>query len=120
MLIIYTSASFGFSVKQFYCCNKLKSTLIVFTTGEQKKSGMNDKMDNCCKTKYQFLKVKDAHLSEANTPDQVKHFTQTDFYKPFFEQVVFIYSLQTVANHCNPPPLINAIPIYLLVSVFRI
>lgn len=120
MLIIYTSATFGFSVKQFYCCNKLKSTSIAFTTSFEKKCGMDGKMDNCCKTKYQFFKVKDAHFSGGNNPDLVKHFTQVDLYIPFFEQVVFTNILPTVANYCNPPPLRNNIPIYLLGSVFRI
>ncbi len=120
MLIIYTSATFGFSVKQFYCCNKLKSTSIAFTSSEDKKCGMDDKMDNCCKTKYQFFKIKDAHFSEGNTTDLVNCFTLAHFYKPFFEQVVFTYPQTIVANYCYPPPLRNAIPIYLLVSVFRI
>ncbi len=81
---------------------------------------MDDKMDNCCKTKYQFFKVKDAHFSGDNTPELLKHFTKVDLYIPFFEQVAFTNTLPTVASYCNPPPLIKDIPIYLLGSVFRI
>ena len=120
LLIVYTSATFGIGVNQFYCCNKLKSISIAFIISEEKNCGMNDKIDNCCKTKYQFFKVKDSHFSEVGSTDLVKGFSQTDLYIPFFEQVVFTNTLPTVAIYCNPPPLRNNIPIYLLGSVFRI
>lgn len=77
-------------------------------------------MDNCCTTKYQFFKVKDVHFFGGITTELIKHFTQAEIYSPIFEQVLFSNYLPIVANYGNPPPLSNAIPIYLLGSVFLI
>ena len=120
LISIYTTASFGFSVKQFYCCHQLKSTSIAFTPSTDKKCGMDDKMDNCCKTKYTYCKVKDNHFGESAFTGLSNNYSMIalqSFEKPnpFTIQVFSILPF-----YSNPPHLHRAIPIYKLDCIFRI
>ncbi len=81
---------------------------------------MDDKMDNCCKTKYTFCKVKDTHFSEPafKSASQDYSIVALPLYEqnnPFTSQVFSVVSFFS-----NPPPLHRAIPIYKLDCVFRI
>lgn len=120
LISIYTTATFGLSVKSFYCCDKLKSTSIAYTPTADEKCGMDVKMDKCCKTTYKFFKVKDNHYGEGNAWSLVKLFTELHFATPAFQPVAITQSSFNVAQYSNPPPLRNGIPIYLFDCVYRI
>ncbi len=120
LISIYTTATFGFSVKQFFCCNQLKSISVAFTPSSDKKCGMDDKMDNCCKTKYTYCKVKDNHFGEPSFKSSHQDYSivalqSQEHNNPFTSKVFSV-----VAFYSNPPPLHRAIPIYKLDCVFRI
>ncbi len=120
LISIYTSTTIGFSVKQFYCCYQLKSTSVAFTPSSDKKCGMNDKPDNCCKTKYTYYKVKDNHFGEPAFKSSHQDYSivalqSHEQNNPFTANVFSI-----VTFYSNPPPLHRAIPIYKLDCVFRI
>ncbi|MDP1842398.1 MAG: hypothetical protein Q8K64_03170 [Sediminibacterium sp.] len=117
---IYTTASIGFSIKQFYCCNKLKSTSIAFTTSSDKKCGMDADKDFCCKTTYQYFKVKDNHLGEPGFNGLTKDFVDVELIHPTFSLNLGFTKTNEAAYFSNPPPLNNGIPIYLLHCVYRI
>ncbi|MEI6263919.1 MAG: hypothetical protein WCP74_02375 [Sphingobacteriia bacterium] len=120
LISIYTTATFGFGVKQFFCCYQLKSTVIAFASIEEKKCGMDDKMDNCCKTKYTYCKVKDTHFGKSSFKG-----LDNNFYIVSVQPIVASHSFTeqifaAVAYNSNPPPLHRAIPIYKLDCVFLI
>lgn len=120
LISIYTTATFGIGVKQFFCCYQLKSTSIAFAPSIEKKCGMDDKMDNCCKTKYTYCKVKDTHFGKSSFKGLDNNFYIVSV-QPFvainqFTEQIFA----AVAYNSNPPPLQQAIPIYKLDCSFRI
>ena len=120
LISIYTTATFGFSVKQFYCCNKLKSTSIAFTQTADQKCGMDKKMDKCCKTTYKYFKVKDNHISNGSSAEPVKLFSDFEFPIPVYKAVALAGTHTPIADYSNPPPLHHGIPVYILNCVFRI
>lgn len=122
LLGIYTTATFGVSVKSFYCCNKLKSTTLAFTQSAEKSCGMEQGgMDNCCRTTYHFYKVKDNHLGETVYSGMEKVNIDCAFANPFIEAPsLHTTSLNSAANLINPPPLKGSIPIYIFNCTYRI
>lgn len=120
LICIYSLTTLGFSVKQFYCCNKLKSSSISFLHQSEQTCKMGKKMVNCCKTTYRFFKVKDTHLGENIFSGLPKFFAETDF-TPLFvclrepkpTQIVLLKSY-------TPLPRGKDIPIYIFGSVYRI
>ena len=81
---------------------------------------MDDKMDNCCKTKYTYCKVKDNHFGECSFKGLDNNYTIISA-QPFEASNSFIVPVfSTVAYYSNPPPFQHAIPIYKLDCVFRI
>jgi hypothetical protein len=120
LICIYWLSSFGISLKEFYCCGKLESISVSFVP-DQKNTCKKDRTDDgCCKTKYQYFKVDDKHLTvvAADIPSKLS-----------FEAVSFIPSLlvisspifyKVVTNGSHAPPFIQAVRIYKLNRVFRI
>jgi len=119
LLVIYTAAVLGITVKGFYCCDTLRS-VSVSVAGTQKDSKNKQDDGGCFKTKYQVLQVKDNHCA----PDLVK--TPTSVYTEIaslFYSIVPALHAQTevgIAYQSHPPPLLNTIPVYLYDCVFRI
>lgn len=116
LLVIYTAAALGVSVKGLYCCDKLRSVSISF-------AGANDKSEedaSCYKTKQHVLQVKDDHLA-TETPNAPTFFTG--------DIVSFVYPALQCMRPQHPafftyqshgPPLAQGVPLYLFDGVFRI
>ena len=119
LIIIYSSAVFGMSVKEYYCCGKLSSVSVSFNTAgkidEPKKGG-------CCKTKFHVSKVKENHIASDAVAFNTKHFSHTDFIIPYTIDICrFTGSLPVKANAIHGPPLVyDSTPIYIYNCVFRI
>src|SRR5688572_10806484 len=89
LICIYSLSSFGVSFKEFYCCGKLKS-ISVSVLPDAKNNCNKDRTDEgCCKTKYQYFKVEDKHLTVA-VADVPSKFS--------FEAVPFIPSFFVVSS----------------------
>ena len=122
LISIYTTATFGIGIKQFYCCGKLKSVTIAFVEGASNKCNKANRTEGCCKTKYQIFKIKDSHVAVGGISNLSKHSTVIYLFTPSFETV----ALMTVpidididkASHA--PPIHNGIPIYVFNCVYRI
>ena len=94
--------------------------MIAFTSIAEKKCSMDDKMDNCCKTKYTYCKVKDSHFGKS-TFKGLENNCSIIAAQPFVAVNSFTEQIfATVAYNSNPPPLQQAIPIYKLDCSFRI
>jgi hypothetical protein len=120
LFCIYAAASFGVSIKQFYCCNQLKSTTISYTAVEERSCGMSHKMKNCCKTKVKFVKSQDTHFAKTgliSMPSFELHANTTSFYS--INQLVSYKSVIAVPQS-NPPPLQTSIPLYQFYCNYRV
>lgn len=120
LLSLYSLSSLGLSLKSFYCCGKLESVTVSITQDGQKTCANDDGMSDCCKTEYQFFKVKDNHVAGDVVSAPVLHDTNLHLFASSFQ--VINYRSQEVfsANLSNAPPLIHAVPDYIFNCVFRI
>ena len=109
----------GFSLKEFYCCTKLKSISFFLALDTKEKCGKGDSK-GCCDNKYQFFKVKDTHISADKITNPVNNFTDLHLCTPIFPITTFAVQTAPVANSSHAPPLIKGVPLYISNCVFRI
>jgi hypothetical protein len=125
LIFIYSTASFGMSVKEYYCCGKLTSGAVSLVSGnnEQTTCTMQTKAcSGCCKTKSHLLKVKDNHIASGAVALTAKHFTHTGNINFTELNTVAIADtkLGTSIGINDPPLLHSSIPTYLFIRVIRI
>lgn len=121
LLCIYALATMGFSLKEFYCCGKLKSiSLTIADDGKAKCKNGDSNTDGCCKNKFQYFKVKDNHVSAAKTILQGSFVSVLDTQFPALQDVPFSCIKQNTSYQSNAPPLHNGVPVYLSNCVFLI
>jgi hypothetical protein len=60
---IYLLSCLGIAVSSFYCCGILQSTTIMQIEDSKSDCKVVTKVPGCCKTKKQYLKVKDQHVA---------------------------------------------------------
>lgn len=116
LLVSYSLATMGISLNQFYCCGKLKSVTVTLSQDIKQKCSKK----GCCENKYQFVKVKDNHVTANEMTSPVKNFTNLHSFDFTFEDVIPDYQMITVANKINAPPLYSHVPIYIYNCVFRV
>ncbi len=115
----YTLATMGFSLKEFYCCGKLKSVTVELTPNRKQTCNKGDG-GGCCDNKYQFYKVKDNHLSGKALDIPLKYFTDLDLFTSEVQSISFVTQEISVINGSHAPPLYTGVPIYISNCVFRI
>jgi hypothetical protein len=120
VLSLYSLSTIGLSLKSFYCCGVLKSVTVSITQDEQKQCSNGDNTSDCCKTKYQFLKVKDSYVADdvVNTPDL--HFSDFLFNFSSFQAINYSFQDIYISHQGNAPPLLHSVPDYIFNCVFRI
>lgn len=120
LICIYSLSTFGVSLKEFYCCGKLKSVTLTLQEYENQKRNKGDDKSGCCKTKFQIYKVKDKHFGSNILSSPVKHFTDLPLFTTYI-QIIFPAVQQTeIANSNHAPPLYDGVPSYISNCVFRI
>ena len=120
LLIIYSLASLGIGIKEFYCCGKLKSVNLVFTSPQKEKCSDNGSKEDCCKNKYHFFKVKDTHVAANSADCPAKCFVGFDSFIPSIEVDCVANQPQQIGNAIHAPPFFINIPVYIRNCVFRI
>ena len=120
LICVYSLATMGFTLKHFYCCGKLKSITFSLVQEAKDKCAKGDDKSGCCDSKFQFLKVKDNHISADQAIFPVKHFVDLHFFTPSFQDISFVSQKTIIAYKSNAPPLHKSIPIYIYNCVFRI
>ena len=120
LLSIYSLATFGIGVKQFYCCGKLKSTSIALVQDANEKCNMGNAESGCCKTKFHTLKVKDSHIVNYAITNPIKHFSEIITFNSSFESIGLAQQQVVVNNPSHAPPLHQGIPLYILNCIYRI
>ena len=118
LITIYSTAIFGMSVKEFYCCGKLTSVSISFNNiGKEKQT----KDDGCCKAKFHFSKVKDNHIGGDAAKFSAKQFVHPQINLFTSDIVAFTNSQLNAPNGIHDPPLFHGnTPIYIFILVLRV
>jgi hypothetical protein len=120
IICIYAISSLGFSVKEFYCCGKLKSVTLSLHEDGSKACSKSESKGKCCKTKFQYLKVKNSHLASTILVNASNDF---QFQLPFTSlRAAKIFGFVPVidANRSHAPPLHPGIAVYISNCVYRI
>ncbi len=120
LLMIYSLASWGVGIRQFYCCGKLKSVNIAITQDSRDHCGKGDKKPGCCENKYQFFKVKDTHIAAEGINHPAKFAVEFDSHLPAPDFAYFSNQAIYFANYTNGPPLAPGKTIYIFNCIFRI
>ncbi len=120
LLTIYSLSTFGISLKEFYCCGKLKSISLALSFEGKEKCSKGDNKDGCCKTKYQYFKVKDNHLASAHVTTPLNYFTDLHLFTSSWQSISFIKEEVDIINASYAPPIHTGVPIYISNCVFRI
>jgi len=121
LILIYTSSTFGMVVKEFYCCGKLASVSLSFSTESKQKAEKKNIEAGCCKTKYFSSKIKDTHVQAAAVAFAAKIFTQPDIYLSSFKLISFVDPQVNVTSGINDPPLLHSnTPVYIFIRSIRI
>lgn len=113
-------ATIGFSIEQFYCCGKLKSTTFSLVHAEKHNCGGGTEKSGCCDNRYQFFKVKDTHITADQVNSPVKHTIDLHLYTPSFHDNFFASQKTVIVYSGNAPPLHTGVPIYIYNCVFKI
>jgi hypothetical protein len=116
LICAYALSTMGVGLKEFYCCGKLKSKFITLT-GNNKADCTTE---GCCKTKHQFLKLKDNHLASADIYLPTKHFVTLPLYTPAYNILSFAQQAVHINGSHAPPLYDDNLPLYLSNCVFRI
>lgn len=120
LICIYALATMGFSLKEFYCCGKLKTISVTLANDEKSGCKGDNKNDHCCKNKFQYFKVKDDHVSVAHISFAAKHFTSLHLNWTPLREITFPSQRISFDYRSNAPPLHGDIPIYISNCVFLI
>ena len=115
---IYLISCIGIGINRFYCCGKLASVTLTYSTANNtsKKTGK----DNCCRHEQQNFKVKDNHFNATSfslknsVPALIPSFTYADN-----KNVVNQLCTKIIYNG-NAPPRHPDIPVYTLNCTYRI
>ena len=120
IICIYSLATLGIGVKQFYCCGKLKSTNIAFIQGTNQHCNNSDDMTGCCKTSFKSFKVKDSHFA-ADSPiiPSIIYTYLHSLYTSWLLEAPLNNS-KIILKLSNAPPLHHGVPVYLLLCTYRI
>ncbi len=115
----YSLATMGFSLREFYCCGKLKSVTVDLTSIE-KQTCNKANGSGCCDNKYQFYKVKDNYLSAKALDIPLNSFIDLDLFTSQVQSISFVKQAFDVINGSHAPPLYSGVPLYISNCVFKI
>jgi hypothetical protein len=120
LLSLYSLSTLGLSLKSFYCCGNLESVTVSISQHVQNTGANKDGTSNCCKTKFQILKVKDNHVAGDVVNAPALHFCYLHLFTSSFRIIKFPSQEIYVAHLSNAPPLIHTVPNYIFDCDFRI
>lgn len=120
LITLYSLSTVGFSLKEFYCCGKLKSVTVALAQDTKQKCSKGNEKSGCCNNKYQSFKIKDKHVAGSDVKIPTKHFTDLILFTRVFQLVSFASQQLATTSKSHAPPLHTSVPIYIYNSVFRI
>ncbi|MDO3641477.1 hypothetical protein [Mucilaginibacter sp. L3T2-6] len=120
LTVIYLLSALGISVSSFYCCGKLESTSISFSTAKKQDCKMAAGLPGCCKTKTLSFKVKDQHVGS-----QALSLNANVFHAIIPVYIIadfsgYRFKPEYVAFNSHAPPDHAKAPVYILNCIYRI
>ena len=113
LLSIYTMSIVGYGIKGFYCCDNLTSVNISFSENTHNHSLTSTDKSDCCKTKYQYFKVKDNHFAADHVDAPVKFVASAHVFTNTFQKAFFASHKESISYRPNGPPLYNGVSIFI-------
>jgi len=120
LILVYSLATVGVGLRQFYCCGELRSTTLALIQKASLQCSEGAEKGGCCANKFQFLKVKDKHIQSDEISSPVKQATQPDTYFISSPDLSFPGPSIVIAFRSHAPPVITGLPVYIYNCVFRI
>ena len=120
IICVYALSSLGFSVKEFYCCGKLESVSLSFHEDGSKECSKNESKDRCCKTKFQYIKVKNSHLASTILINCSNDFQPLLSFAPIHADKLAKVGSGIETNRSHAPPLHSGVAVYISNCVYRI
>ncbi len=88
LFCIYALATMGFSLKEFYCCGKLKSVSFSISSDNKAKCNKCDtKTAGCCNNQFHYFKVKDNHVSALQIDVPLQFIAILESFFPTFQEI---------------------------------
>ncbi len=120
LILVYSLATVGVGLRQFYCCGELRSTTLALIQQAKLHCSEGAEKEGCCANKYQFLKVKDKHILSDEISTPVKQATQPDTYFISSLDLSFAGPSTVITSRSNAPPLLTGVLLYIYNCVFKI
>ncbi|MGH2566022.1 MAG: HYC_CC_PP family protein [Ginsengibacter sp.] len=120
LISIYAVATMGFSMKEFYCCGKLKKVTIAVVDQKDNCKKGDSNTDGCCNNKFHYFKVKDNHLGAVNVALTNTQFTSLHILNTCFQNSIFSSLKTVIAYKSNAPPFHRSVPVYIANCVYLI
>ena len=120
LICSYSFATMGFSLREFYCCGKLKSVTLELTPNNKETCSKCNEKKDCCNSKYHFFKVKENHISGKDADVTHKYFLVSGLPPSVVYEISFSSPLIDVINGSHAPPLYTGVPIYISNCIFII
>lgn len=120
LTLVYSLATLGVGLKEFYCCGKLKSINVSIVQSEKEKCGKGGDTDGCCKTKVHFFKVKDKHVLAGYIFNIPKQLSELDLPNSLYKDIAVNRLQLNIANRSHAPPSQDNVPTFIFNCVFRI
>ncbi|KIO78246.1 hypothetical protein TH53_04305 [Pedobacter lusitanus] len=121
LILLYTTASFGLSVKQFYCCGQLSSVSLDLEQSINEQHSESSEKGRCCEN--QFRNIKGSHILSAQSASPAKCL-KSQFLLNFitlYQGLIPVTAEYLTAVHPgNAPPITGNIPVYILNCTYRI
>ena len=109
---IYAVSVSGYSVKGFYCCDNLTSVKISFSENTHNHPLKSTDKSRCCKTTYQYFKVKDNHFAADHINAPAKFFAEVQLFSETSQPLLFASHKVNISHRSNAPPLYNGVSLF--------
>jgi hypothetical protein len=110
----------GYGVKGFYCCDNLTSVKFSFSENAQNYQVKTTDKSDCCKTKYQYFKVKDNHFAADHINAPANFLAEVPVFHDSFKPELFVSQKINIANPGNAPPLYNGVSLFVATCTYLI
>jgi len=112
LISIYAISVSGYGIKGFYCCNSLTSVTISFSESAHSHPLKSSDKSDCCKTKYQYFKVKDNHFAADHIDAPAKLMAEHLVFAVTFQPLLAVSHKANISYTPNAPPLYNGVSLF--------
>lgn len=118
LLMIYAAASFGFSVKQFYCCGQEKSVSFPPKQDLNEKYSQDNEKEGSCENQFHTL----SHPVSAKIGNPAKYPADLHLltFSAFCRSSLAAFYHKGTGKSTNTPSLNSGVPIYIFNCIYRI